>query len=272
MPSNKQFLPILFMPNKQVTGNNPRDLPTAWRTLERWANMIALDRGIQEITSVDSSVTITNPYGPVTDLHAAGGGGLYASLTGPGQTVTPGNLTQAGGFTINDTLASGIYLSSSNRFTSDVYGTSPQYIRLSTGYPSASRPSATDGITIVDQAATDPFHGGVTLSTLHGAANIGGLSCNVASSDLGGATSMPSGTDTHPVIIYTGRGIGSVTTQGGNGVPIWANHGPPNAVSPSSGGGVIPPVGANLCNFCFDTWNGHIWVSNATTGTWSMLI
>lgn len=31
--------------------------------------------GITEITSVDGSVTITNPTGPIVDLHVAGGGG-----------------------------------------------------------------------------------------------------------------------------------------------------------------------------------------------------
>lgn len=32
----------------------------------------------------------------------AAGSSFYTSLTGPGETVTPGDLTQAGGFTVND--------------------------------------------------------------------------------------------------------------------------------------------------------------------------
>lgn len=37
-------------------------------------------------------------------------GGLYASLTGPGETVTPGKLTQAGDFTVNAAEGGGIHL------------------------------------------------------------------------------------------------------------------------------------------------------------------
>jgi len=98
-----QSLPILFIPDKQKTATDPSDLPIAFRTIERWANHITLQTGITQITSVDGSVTITNPTGPTTDLHvAAGGGAAYASLTGPGYTTTPGDLTQAGGFTVNN--------------------------------------------------------------------------------------------------------------------------------------------------------------------------
>jgi hypothetical protein len=41
-----------------------------------------------------------------------GGSGGYASLTGAGETATPGDLTQAGGFTVNDTAGDGIELES----------------------------------------------------------------------------------------------------------------------------------------------------------------
>ena len=80
------------------------------RTIEIWA-MQVLDylnnNGILEITSTGGSVTITDPFGPVTNLEATGGGGGgYLSLTGPGQFATPGNLVQAGGFEI-DTLGNG---------------------------------------------------------------------------------------------------------------------------------------------------------------------
>src|ERR1700733_11234639 len=40
-----------------------------------------------------------------------GGGGVYASLTGAGETTTPGDLTQAGGFTVNEAGSTGIVLS-----------------------------------------------------------------------------------------------------------------------------------------------------------------
>ena len=44
--------------------------------------------------------------------HPSSGG--YLSLTGPGQTTTPGDLTQAGGFTVNSTDVTGISLSSAS--------------------------------------------------------------------------------------------------------------------------------------------------------------
>ena len=51
--------------------------------------------------------------GPVVGA-GAGGGGLYASLTGPGEGSTPGALTQAGGFTVSDPASQGVYLLGAN--------------------------------------------------------------------------------------------------------------------------------------------------------------
>lgn len=94
----------LFVPTKDKAGQQNNNITVALRAIERWVN----SNGVQEITSNDGTVTVTNPYGPVVDLHAAGGGGGgYASLTGPGQTTSPGNLTQAGGLTVNDYSAAG---------------------------------------------------------------------------------------------------------------------------------------------------------------------
>jgi hypothetical protein len=92
----------LFVPRK-TNGKAPQpDYGTDMRAIEQWAkDLNGRVGGIQDITSVDGSVTITNPRGPVVDLHASGGsGGGYASLTGPGETVSPGALTQNGNFTI----------------------------------------------------------------------------------------------------------------------------------------------------------------------------
>lgn len=77
--------PRLFIPNKQRTTVDPKELPVAFRTIERWVDQISVPTG--------------------------GGGGGYASLTGPGQTTTPGMLIQAGGFQINDnTPGDGIFM------------------------------------------------------------------------------------------------------------------------------------------------------------------
>lgn len=43
-----------------------------------------------------------------------GGGGGYKSLTGAGETTTPGDLTQAGGFTVDDVNGDGIMLTSAD--------------------------------------------------------------------------------------------------------------------------------------------------------------
>lgn len=73
------------------------DLDTNWRAIERWAQNVG---GIIEIVA-GANVTVTDGFGPVVTIAASGGGGGYASLTGPGQTVTPGALTQAGPFTVD---------------------------------------------------------------------------------------------------------------------------------------------------------------------------
>lgn len=68
----------LFIPRKTQKPVQQPDYGVDMRAIEAWA--IAL------VNYVDS---------------IAGGGSAYASLTGPGQTVTPGALTQAGPFTVD---------------------------------------------------------------------------------------------------------------------------------------------------------------------------
>ncbi len=88
----------LLIPRKG--SNQVSDLDINWRAIETWANALS-QGGIQELTSMDGSVTITDPFGPITDLSATGGGGThYASLIGVGQTVTPGALSQSGAFSV----------------------------------------------------------------------------------------------------------------------------------------------------------------------------
>jgi hypothetical protein len=67
--------------------------------------------GITLVTSVDGTVRVTNPAGPTVDLSvpASGSGAGYASLTGPGQSTSPGLLVQAGGVIVNDN-AGGVQL------------------------------------------------------------------------------------------------------------------------------------------------------------------
>ena len=67
--------PILFIPTKEKAGTDNRNITIAFRAIERWADNLQTG-GITQITSVDSSVTVTNPTGPVVDLHVAPGGGV----------------------------------------------------------------------------------------------------------------------------------------------------------------------------------------------------
>ena len=71
-----------------------------------------LSKGIADITSSDGSISVGNPTGPTTDLKVvSSGGSYYASLTGNGKTVTPGDLIQAGGFAISTSSSSSIGIS-----------------------------------------------------------------------------------------------------------------------------------------------------------------
>lgn len=82
----------LIIPGKNSVGANP-GYATDMRTIEQWANV-----GIIRSLKAGTNVTIDNPDGPTPTINASGGGGGYASLTGPGESATPGDLTQMGGF------------------------------------------------------------------------------------------------------------------------------------------------------------------------------
>lgn len=90
--------PPLFISLK----NDEDKVSESFRQIELWSQQVTGGSGITRITSTGGSVTVTNPTGPTTNLEVASLS-AYASLTGPGQTVTPGALTQAGDFTVNST-------------------------------------------------------------------------------------------------------------------------------------------------------------------------
>jgi hypothetical protein len=78
----------------------------------------------------------------------------YASLTGPGQTTTPGNLTQAGGFTVNDTSGSGV-------FVNDYTGNGINFLSTNIGPGNNGFIVTTDGFYIHDNSSA-----GATTSTI----------------------------------------------------------------------------------------------------------
>ena len=73
--------------------------------------------------NVTAVATQDNPDWQVTAVGPGGTpiGGGYASLTGPGQTTTPGDLTQQGGFTIDDPVGHGITFQSAADFDALVF-------------------------------------------------------------------------------------------------------------------------------------------------------
>jgi hypothetical protein len=56
------------------------------------------------------------PDWTIAVVDTGGGSGGYASLTGPGQTATPGDLTQEGGFFVDDSAGHGVSLISNGGF------------------------------------------------------------------------------------------------------------------------------------------------------------
>jgi len=259
-----QSLPILFVPDKQKTAQQPSDLPTAFRTIERWANRISLQSGIQQITSVDGSVTVTNPTGPVVDLHVAGGGGgLYASLTGPGETVTPGDLTQAGGLYVNSP-------SGTNGFAVQAQAGSfgIRLINYVVNTP----------IALADHATATAQASGVNLTSDNNAIYLaGGTSTQVtsphgvmiASGWTGGPspTAVPDGlymtshTWASTVVAAPSTGYFSVTS-GTNTVYFYVYSGNPNT----------HVMAANTGAVCFDVFTPGIWLCTAgpSATNWTM--
>lgn len=91
--------PSINVPNGPSLDEKLRSITIALREIERWANGSGVNVPITGVISSDSTVTVTDPTGPVVDLSIAGSSsGGYLSLTGPGQTATPGQLNQAGPF------------------------------------------------------------------------------------------------------------------------------------------------------------------------------
>jgi hypothetical protein len=91
----------LLIPRKNQDPVAQPDYGTDTRAIEVWAAQVGKWAGtIQEIVA-GANVTVTNGDGPVVTIASTATVSAYASLTGPGQTATPGDLTQEGGFTVN---------------------------------------------------------------------------------------------------------------------------------------------------------------------------
>ena len=278
----------LFIPTKEKAGADNRNITIAFRAVERWADNQA---GVQEITSTDGSVTVTNPFGPVVNLHVAtGGGGGYASLTGPGFTTTPGDLTQAGGFTVNAGTSMGIALNS----TTGITGTATNGISF-TGQGSF-------GVQITSGVSGSGSTGGMTLTDYSNT----GISINAAGPSVSGSGRLDLLSQHSTVRIVGNAGV-TVASQLGNGITIaagigttapfstvldllsygqiqlgYGNSTPANvAISNGQTGASVQmnvlagsPNAAGLTgnkgDVCFDTSTPGIWVLTTAPSTWTM--
>jgi hypothetical protein len=186
-------VPQLFIPNKQKSADDPSVLPAAWRTLERWAAQI------------------------VTAVAAAGG---YKSLTGPGQTATPGNLTQQGGFDVEaPSGGSGVTLRVNNFGPAD---TSAMTIYNANG----------NGGTLIE----DNGGGGITITSTN--TGSGGFGTQINGNGVQLNDSAPAG---QPGINFTSPN-NRITVNAPAGFYIANSTGTPSV--PSGGGVLFTQLGA----------------------------
>jgi hypothetical protein len=168
----------------------------------------------------------------------------YASLTGPGQTVTPGELDQAGSFWVNADPGGwfGVY--------SSVSGAGSFIMNTAVG----------DGITM-----SIPTSGTITLSTA------GNANTAISDTGSGGITiiSVFAGVlvaaEGATLTLQAGTGIQLQAKGGGasgDQVAIFTNQGNPN--------GVVTP--ANKGDLCIDVSTPGLWQSPTGSGTvWTAL-
>lgn len=228
------LLTPLFVSLKAKLGDLHPDLPQAFRQIELWANR-------QQATV------------------SAG----YASLTGPGQTVTPGDLTQAGGFTVNSTTsiqlndngggisineaANSISMSmgsngSSSNVTIYTTGASSE-IRLQSG--DRIRETSVNGHSIVDSSAYPGAKGGIIIYA-------------------GGSASFPLNNPGEIDI----QGLQAVSvTAGTSGLALSCPHGGPITLSTGGlGGGVAVGTTGDPVGFCGAAPIGSVTITGSRGG------
>lgn len=206
--------PKLFLSTKEQAGqDNRRPVTIAFRQIERWANGLAIPTG---------------------------GGGLYASLTGPGETVTPGGLTQAGGFTVNNSGAgAGAYIQLDDFAGAGLFIQSTNKISLgSTGTPTSGRnieiSVGTSGM-IVNSTGPITFNGG-TSTTGEGHIDVGGSTGVLVQSDHGPVALQCTGPD---FILLQCNGTGAQGLQVASLQGIWVQGSPVPTITPGASNGII---------------------------------
>lgn len=113
----------LFVPRKTQDPVGQPGYGTDMRAIEMWAQQVLAyinANGIVEITSTGGTVTITNPFGPVTNLEASGGGGGgITDITSSAGTIS---ITNPAGPTTNLEVANVPFLPYSDGNDNTGYG------------------------------------------------------------------------------------------------------------------------------------------------------
>ena len=145
---------------------------------------------------------------PTTDpghLHTAASApgtpssGGYLSLTGAGETATPGDLTQAGGFTVNDSAGDGISLTSAGTITLTTNSEGGLTIATSVGTVEIN---TSGGFTV-----NDLFGVGITL-TGGGQMRLASADCAITLNNDGGTNIILDGGTTGVQICTEGQAVG----------------------------------------------------------------
>jgi hypothetical protein len=198
---------------------------------------------------------------------AGGSAGGYASLTGPGQTTTPGELTQEGGLKVFDNLGDGIVMSSLGQV----------FIAASTGNVLVVENIGTGGVQIYSSGGgpidilADTSSGKVTVeANKTGGGNIVNLQAVGSGSAIGIAAGANAGflTPTANRVQIAARdfldlnyGANSGQPKGGRGIHV--------ADSAVSGASILLTVNAGNPNGVFSgTSNGDLCVDTSTPGLW----
>jgi hypothetical protein len=163
------------------------------------------------LEAVEQTLTPYNPMdvpdtGIVTINATGSGGGGYASLTGPGETTTPGDLTQAGGFTVNDSLGDGINFNSPLNGVNVTAGSFSSETTAGTGLEDDS----SDGI-VLDETGS----GGILIQSISGITlTNGGTGLGIL---LNGGPYITVGASGDTVGFYGQSGITKPTITGSRG-------------------------------------------------------
>lgn len=211
---------VLFLSNKMQSVNDSTTLPQMWRSIEQWAN------GLPDPPS----------------------GGGYASLTGPGKTTTPGDLTQAGGMTINSPSSSSMGFqvnSNSGVFIQSTLGGGPSGGSLNLAFSAGvgAELQTTAGALRITQAGTGQF--------------------NIANTNPSGL-GIYMYAQTGPILIRSSSFSGTQPINLGNHIStvnLYTNTSNPNGVITAAAKGDI----------CFESTTPAMWMATAAGTSWTQV-